>query len=359
MNFIQKVILTVVVCALLGGGAYFYMGRTKNAENPFREAPTVETEAAVVGNIERRISAVGTLVATQKVVLRPQVSGRIAKILFDEGKEVTKDQPLYQLEDAEYKARYKDAQARLLLAKEQNRRSSELLKRGFGTPEQRDKTFAEMEIAASQVEQAKIVLDNSTIKAPFEGVMTINNVSVGTFVDTSTELATLIDLDPIYIDFSVPESFLGSMHTGDKVDVTVEGFDMLPMDATIKAINPQVDVATRTVVMRAEMPNAERALRPGEFARVQASAGAVKDAVLIPEGAIERRGEEEYVFVVSDGVAVETVIGTGMREGNKVEVTHGVKAGDLVVTAGQFKVRDGDEVKIANGEQAQENSESE
>lgn len=348
MKTSYKIILTVVICALLAGTYYIFKGSSNEFDSPFREPPSVEAEFAKSGDIDRRISAVGTLVATQQVTLRPQVSGRVAQVLFDEGKEVEKNQPLYKIDDAEYKARFKDAQARFLLGKEKYRRATELLKKGFGTPAQKDETFAEMQVAAAAVDQAKIALDNTTIRAPFEGVMTINNVSVGTFVSESVELATLIDLDPINVDFTVPESFLGSIKVGDTVDVTVEGFDILPMDASIKAINPQVDIATRTVMMRAEMPNESRALRPGEFARVNANAGSVKDAVLVPETAIERRGDEEFLFIVNDGIAAENVVSTGMRDGADVEITHGVKAGDLIITAGQFKVRDGDEVIVVN-----------
>ena len=158
----------------------------------------------------------------------------------------------------------------------------------------------------------------------------------------------IVNLDPINVDFSVPESYLPFVHPGDEVDVTVEDFDLLPVPAVIKAIDPKIDETTRTVIIRAQMPNKELSYRPGEFARVTVLIEKIDNAVLIPEVAVEREGDEEYVMLVVDNIAVRSTVSTGMRDGNEVEISHGVKADDLVITAGQFKVQDGREVKVVN-----------
>lgn len=348
MKTYQKVISAIIICVI---GLAVVMWLKKEKETPVgleREPTPVEAIEAKSGSILRRVSTVGNLTAIQSVVLRSEVSGKIAKIYFQEGERVKVGDPLFKVEDAAYKAKFNEAQARLALAKEEYGRASKLLEKKFGTVQNRDKSLAEMQISEALVEEAKVRLDNTVIKAPFEGVMGLSNVSVGAFISESVELANIVDLDPINVDFSIPESYLPYVHVGDIVDVTIEDFDILPVEATIKAIAPQINEATRTVTLRAQMPNTELAYRPGEFARVLVLAGKIPDAVLVPESAIERERDEEYVMLVVDNVAVRATVSTGMRDGNEVEITHGVKAGTLVITAGQFKVRDGDEVIVVN-----------
>lgn len=348
MKTYKKIIIALLICGV-GLGAFLWLRKEEKTIDMMGKEPVpVEAVKAKSGSILRRISTVGNLTAVQSVTLHPEVDGKIAEIYFQEGERVQAGERLFKIEDAAYKAKLKEAEARLALNKEEYNRAVKLLEKKFGTLQQRDKTLAEMQIAQAVVEEAKIRLENTVIKAPFEGVMGLSNVSVGTLVSGSSELANLVDLDPIYVDFSIPESYLPFVDAGDIVDVTVEDFDILPVEATIKAISPEIDKATRTVTLRAQMPNKELAYRPGEFARVLVLAGKIDNAVLIPEIAIEREGDEEYVMLVVDNVAVRSPVSTGMRDGSEVEITHGVKADDLVITAGQFKVRDGDEVTIAN-----------
>lgn len=350
MKTYQKVIIAIVICAL-GLGIVSWLRRTGDAPKLMaREPIPVEVMKAKSGSILRRVSTVGNLKAIQSVTIRPEVPGKIVKIHFKEGESVKVGEPLYKIDDAMYKAKVKEAEARVALAREEYKRAVKLLEKNFGSLSDRDKKLAELEQAEAAVEEAKIRLNETLIKAPFEGVMGFSSVSVGAFVTESVELANLVDLDPINVDFNIPESYLPHVHVGDMVDVTVEDYDILPVEATIKAIAPEIDEATRTVSLRAEMPNKDLSYRPGEFARVMVLAGKIENAVLIQETAIEREGEEEFVMLVVDNVAVRTTVSTGMRDGNEVEITHGVKAGDTVITAGQFRVRDGDEVIIANPE---------
>lgn len=355
MKTYQKVILALVLCGI-GLGAVLWWKRGAQAPIALEKGPTpVEVVKAKSGDILRRVSTVGSLSAIQSVVLRPEVSGKIAKIYFQEGENVKEGTPLFKIDDAMYKAKLKEAEARLAVNKEEYGRAVKLLEKNFGTLQQRDKTYAEMQVAEANVDEAKIRLDNTVIKAPFEGVVGLSKVSVGAFVSESVELTSVVDLDPINIDFSIPESYLPYVHAGDIVDVTIEDFDILPVEATIKAIAPEIDEATRTVVLRAQMPNKELSYRPGEFARVLVLAGKIENAVLVPETVIEREEDEEYVMLVVDNVAVRSTVSTGMRDGNEVEITHGVKAGDVVISAGQWKVHDGDEVTPVNQENKNEN----
>lgn len=348
MKTYQKVIIAVIICAIGLGAVLWYKKGKQAPEVPVQEPTPVEAVKAKAGSILRRVSTVGSLAAVQSVVLIPEVTGKIAKIYFEEGQNVKRGDPLFKIEDGIYKANVKKAEGDLAFRKEEYTRAIKLLEKNFGTIAMRDKTLSEMQVAEAAVDEAKINLENTVIKAPFDGVMGLTDYSVGSYVTNSTELASIVDLNPIYVDFHIPESYLPYVHVGDIVDVTIEDFDILPVEATIKAIAPEIEVTTRTVTVRAEMPNKELAYRPNEFARVLVLAGKIEDAVLIPEASIEREGEEEYVYLVVDNVAVKKTVSSGMRDGNEVEITNGVKDGDLVISAGQFNVHDGDEVTVVN-----------
>lgn len=345
MKTYQKIIIALVICGI-GLGAVLWLRKKEHIKEVLREPTPVEAIAAKSGSILRRVSTVGNLSAIQSVTLRPEVSGKIAKIYFQEGARVKAGEPLYKIDDAMYKAQFKDAEAHLALTKANYGRASKLLEKNFGTVQQRDKDYAEMLMSEAKVDEAKIRLENTTIKAPFEGVMGLSNVSVGATVSDSVELANLVDLDPINVDFHIPESYLPFVHTGDIIDVTIEDYDILPVEATIVAISPEIDETTRTVKLRAQMPNTDLSYRPGEFARVLVLAGKIENAVLVPITAIERDGDEEHVMTIVDNIAVKVPVSTGMRDGSEVEITHGVKDKDLVMIAGQFKVHDGEEVTV-------------
>jgi len=349
MKTYQKIILALIICAIAFGAIlWIKKGRESAPQIPMREAVPVEAIKARTGTILRRRSAVGKLSAVQSVVLRPEVTGKISKIYFKEGEEVKEGEPLYKIEDGIYKAKVKEAEARLAQAKEEYNRIVRLLEKEFATLQARDKALADMQVAEANLDQVKIDLENTVIKAPFSGVIGLSNVSVGAAVSPNVDLATIVDLDPINVDFSIPESYLPFVHVGDIVDVTVEDIDILPVEATIKAISPEISHETLQVVLRAQMPNKELAYRPGFFARVLVLAGTIENAVLVPTTAIEREGDEEYVLRVVDNISVRTPVSTGLQEGNEIEITHGVKEGELVITAGGFKAVDGTEVTVVN-----------
>ena len=351
MKTYQKVILALVVMGTGFGAFQYFFGKPSGMDLPKKEAVPVETAAAKIESITNRVSASGILTANQSVSIRPEVSGQISEILFTEGQEVEKGAPLYKINDALYKAKVKEAEAKVALAREEYRRAESLLKKNFGTQQNKDKALATLQINEAELEEARIKLRDTTVKAPFEGVMGLSNVSVGAFVSEQVELVNLVDLTPINIDFNVPESLLGKIKAGDVVDATIEDYDVLPMEATIKAISPEVDPATHTIKMRATLPNTELTLRPGLYAKMHIDAGTIPNAVLIPETAIELEDGEPIVFVIVDNIAIRTVISTGLKDGKMVEVTNGLKDGDIVVINGQFRLHDGDEVAIMNGQE--------
>ncbi len=348
MRTYQKVVIAVVVCAIAFAAVHWIRKGTDTTLPPAKEPIPVEVTKAKNGSILKRVRTVGDLKAIQSVELHPELEGKIAKVYFAEGQSVKAGEPIFKIDDGLYKAKVKEAEAKVAETRANHNRAAKLVEKNFGTQAQFDKTLADLQVAEANLEEAKVRLSHTTIKAPFEGVLGLSEISLGAFVSPQTKLATIVDLDPINVDFNIPESHLPFVHLGDTVDVTIEDFDILPIEAKIIAISPEVDLATRTIALRAQFSNKEQAYRPGEFAHVVVIAGEIKNAILIPEIAIEREGEEEFVWLVIDNVAVKTTVSTGIRDGSDVEITHGVKANDVVITAGQFKVHDGEEVTIAN-----------
>ncbi|MEB3703032.1 Multidrug efflux pump subunit AcrA [Candidatus Bealeia paramacronuclearis] len=346
MKTYQKIILAAVVAGAGFGAFQYFFVHKKTMDLPQKEAVPVEVTIAKTATITNRVKSSGILTANQSVSIRPEVSGQIAEILFEEGQEVKKGAPLYKISDALYKAKVKEAEAQVALSREEYRRATSLLEKKFGTLQNRDKALATLQVNEAQLDEAKIKLEDTIIKAPFEGVMGISNVSVGALVSEQTELVNLVDLTPINVDFNVPESLLGKIKPGDVVDATIADYDILPMDATIKALAPEVDPATHTIKIRATLPNTDLKLRPGLYAHMSIAAGEIKNAVLIPETAIELEDGEPVVFVVMDKIAIRTVVSTGMKDGKMVEVTNGLKEGDTIVINGQFRLHDGDEVAV-------------
>ena len=348
MKIYKKIILALTICALGFVAIQWLRKRPEVSVAKVKEATPVEVITARSGSILRRVTAVGTLSAIHSVKLHPQASGKVVKIYVEEGQVVKAGAPIFKLDDALAKAKLREAEALFALKREDHKRAVKLLEKKFGSVQARDKALAEMQQAEANVEEMKVRLDYTTIVAPFEGVLGLHDVSQGSYVSEQNPIATLVDLDPINVSFALPESYLPFVHEGDSVDVTIEDFDILPVDAKIIAISPEIDEATRTVQLRAQFSNKEKAYRPGEFARVVVVAGSVKDAVLIPNICVEREGETEYVWVIADNVAVRTTVSTDLRDGTDVEITHGLKPGALVVSAGQFKVLDGNAVTIVN-----------
>ena len=177
-----------------------------------------------------------------------------------------------------------------------------------------------------------------TLSAPFSGQIGLREVSVGDFVSVGQDLVTLVRLDPIEVDFSVPENTLSQLENGQKISITVDAFPKDVFGGEVVAIDPVIDPNSRSAKLRAQIANPDFRLRPGQFAQLQLDTGGNRtDALLVPEQALMQDGNTRYVYTVVDGKAHRAEIKTGVRVPGKVQVIEGLKAGDVVITAGQTK----------------------
>lgn len=305
------------------------------------EAVPVSTVALQDG-----VGAVGTVRSNEAVVLRPEIPGRIAAIHFRDGAAVARGAVMLALDAATQEAELAQARANLALAEANFRRNDDLFRRKFVSERARDESAANLKVVAAAVELAEARLKKTRIVAPFAGVVGIRNVSVGDYVKEGQDLVNLEDISTLKLDFRLPEAYLPRLARGQSVEVASDSLPGRSFGAVVDAIDPQVDAAGRAVLLRARLANPQGQLRPGMFARVRLAFGTDRQALAVPEEALVPAGSDQFVFRVADGRAQRVRVQTGARRDARVEILDGLAAGDLVVTAGQLKIRDGAPVQV-------------
>jgi membrane fusion protein, multidrug efflux system len=352
-------ILAVLLLGAAGASAYwkFVMVPGQQGSAPGRGGPggpgAVEAQAVRVGPAETSLDAVGTLISNESVVLRPEVSGRVANINFGEGGMIPKGTVLVELDSSIERAELAQAEAARALAHSNFERASELRRNNAGTQRALDEAEASMRTADAAVDLAQARLDKRKLIAPFDSRAGLRNVSPGAFVTSDTEIVNLEQIDPIKVDFRVPELFLPTVVPGQRITVEIDAFPGEPFVGQVKALNPLVDATGRAIVVRAEVSNVEAKLRPGLFARVHLQLAERQNALFVPEQAIQPQGDRAFVFKVVDPgdgktVARQTAVALGNRRQGEVEVREGLAPNDLIITAGLLKIRDGAAVQVVS-----------
>jgi membrane fusion protein (multidrug efflux system) len=310
-------------------------------------AITVDVIKVARAPMPQTITAVGSLRSDESVMLRPEVAGRINAIQFREGQPVTKGAILVRLDPVVNQAEVQQARANLTLARSKFNRAVDLAKQNFISGQARDEAENNLKVAEAAVSLAEAHLAKTEIRAPFSGVIGLRSVSVGDYVKEGADMVNIESIDPLKVDFRVPETFFRQVQTGQPLSIALDSFPGKLYDGKVIAVNPLIDAAGRSVVIRAQVGNNESRLRPGMFARVRLVTKDAHDALVVPEQAIVPEGDEQYVFRVIDGKAVRTRVETGQRRDAKVEIVKGLGIDDVVVIAGQIKLRDGVPVAIS------------
>lgn len=296
------------------------------------------------GPLDHSISAIGILQANDAVIIRPEVSGRITKLLFKEGQPVEKGEVLITLEDDVAQANLKEANAEYQLRKAEFARAETLLQRGAGSITDKDTAFSKLEVSTASLAKAQSMVSHMSLLAPFEGVVGLRKVSVGDFVTPGQELVNLVDLDPIKVEFRVPEIYLKQIKIDQNVDVTTNAFPKIIFVGKIYAIDPQIDPIGHSILVRALIDNKTCQLRPGLFTNLQVILKHIDNALFIPAAALMPQEQKQFVFRVENNVAILTEVKTGIRKDNEVEILEGLKPDDVVITAGQMKIGSGSKV---------------
>ncbi|MCW5771050.1 MAG: efflux RND transporter periplasmic adaptor subunit, partial [Rhodospirillaceae bacterium] len=302
----------------------------------------VEAQAVRVGPSRREAEAIGTLRSWESVVIKPEITGRVVKIAFEEGAVVKAGDLLVQLDSAEAEAEVLRNRATLSLAKENYERARQLNQRGAGTMANLDRAQADLATAEASLKLAEAKLAKMKLVAPFDGVLGLRKVSVGALLIPGQEIVNLEQINPLKVDFKVPEILLAAVRVGQGIRLRVDAMGKAAVEGTVYAIDPQLETGGRSIVLRARIPNADGVLRPGLFVRVVLTIDDKPNAIFIPEQSILPASDGTMsVFKAVGGKAVMTKVEIGERIKGEVEILGGLKPGDVVVTAGLPKLRPG------------------
>jgi membrane fusion protein (multidrug efflux system) len=341
--------IIVLVIALL---AFRTMGRSGNATAQGKGGPgggapmsmppmPVDVDTARIQSIVDAVRATGRIEAVQAVELRSDEQGRVTSLLFHEGQLVGKGAPLVRIDDAMLRAQAERADADRDLARQQLDRVRRLREQNAATPADLERAEAAARSANAALAVLQLQIDRSMVRAPFAGVVGQRFVSVGDYVTTTTPLLTLQTVDPQRAVIEVPERHAVSLKLGQKVEFTVAAEPGRTFAARVDFIDPVVQQANRTIMVKGLAPNPGRVLRPGMFIEARLATATRASAIVVPEDAVQPLRTVNVVWVVAKGKASRRVVVLGARAQGIVEVTSGVSAGELVVVGGLERMAEG------------------
>ncbi len=305
---------------------------------------TVEVGKVQAVKLTDEAQAVGSLRSRQSVVIKPEVSGRVAVLGFRDGQPVKLGQLLVQLDDTLQQAQLQQAQAQASIARTNLQRSRELLAQNFVSQSAVDQNGAALEVAAAQVALAQAQLARMKVLSPFNGIAGIRQVNVGDYLKDGAEVVAVEDLSLLLVDFRVPERYVARLRVGQPIEVVIDALPGTMVRGQVEALDSQVDANGRSLLVRAKVENPSATLKSGMFVRPRV-VFAVRDAALVvPEEALVPMGGKQFIFKVVEGeggqkVARRIDAKLGLRQPGRVEILEGLAAGDLVVTAGQGRLR--------------------
>jgi membrane fusion protein (multidrug efflux system) len=359
----KRLVYLLLIIGLAGGGYYGYR-HFKQGSVPAQAAAPAGRTAGVpveVAKIERatvneEVEALGTLAADESVVIAPEIAGRVIALGFKEGERVEKGQLLVKLDTAILDAELKQLQADLSLARDTFQRNQSLVQRGAGTQVALEQATAQLASSEAKVQLSQAKLAQSAMMAPFSGVVGLRSVSFGDYVSVGKTLITLTNIDPIKVDFRVPEIFLAQVKLGQPISLKVDAVPGRNFQGRIFAVDPVVDVNGRAIKLRATVPNGDLVLKPGLFTRITIVVDRRENAMLVPESAIVPDGIGKIVYIVDNGKAKRIAVELGKRLPGKVEIVKGLTPQMIVVSSGQMRLRDGSAVSIKNAQPAVQTS---
>jgi membrane fusion protein, multidrug efflux system len=337
--------LALIVVWVLAGLVVVGAGCQQN-EPPRVQAPPpeVRTVSARAGDVEIVVRAVGQIRPVDSITLSAEVAAIVREIHFEEGGIVEAGQLLIQLDESRARSELQSARAVRDRAARQLERFEKAASTAAAVLAEIDTVRTELAQAEAQYELAQIRVSDHRIVAPFGGRVGLRLVSPGAYIQPGTALTTLATVDPIEVEFAVPEMHLAALRPGLDLSASSPAFDR-EFPATVRVVQPEIDPSTRTALVLARAPNPEGLLRPGMFVNVRLVIGTRSNAVMVPEASLQFRGSQASLYVVDGDEASLRRVVTGERRGAMVEIMEGVQPGEKVVTLGLQRIRDGARVR--------------
>lgn len=295
--------------------------------------------------LQDKIQTNGSILANEEVEIRSEISGRLVKLYFKEGDYVRKGAILFHINDEDLKARLRKLQFNKKLAEDNEFRQKRLLEKEAISQREYDIAVNSVNTIQADIEDLQAQIAKYTVRSPFDGNIGLRYVSEGAIISPATRIASLTNLNPAKLDFSIPAKYASSVGKGSKVQFTIDN-DMEKHMATVFAVDPKIDPQTRTLQLRATAPNPKHNLIPGAFTKIELILKTNNAAILIPTEAVIPEAIGSKVFIVQNGRAKSVKIKLGTRNNLTVEVLEGLAKGDTVITVGSLQVKPDGEVEI-------------
>jgi membrane fusion protein, multidrug efflux system len=297
--------------------------------------------------IENTIFSNGTLLANEEVEIRSEVAGRIRTINFTEGNQVNKGDLLVKIVDDELQAQLKRLLLQESLATEDVQRKTKLLELDAISKEEFDQGQNQLLVIQADIQLVKAQIEKTEIIAPFDGMIGLRYASPGGYLSSSTLITRLLDIDPVKIEFSVPEKYLGQINKNTRITFQIDGHDSTFI-GNVYAVEPKINPATRSLTLRAICPNPSGVLLPGVFAKVSILLERISNTVVVPSEALIPDIRGEKVFICSAGMAKAIYVETGIRTEREVQITQGLNVNDTLITTGLLQLKEGMKVTVRN-----------
>jgi len=300
--------------------------------------PVVEVVKVEASTLLDQLTATGTLVSIPGIVVKPEISGRVTNVYFKSGDEVKANTPLLEIYPDILKAQLLQNQAELKLHQLNFDRYAKLYTTHTVSKAEYDQEKANLDSSIAKVAQSQAGLSQTLIKAPFDGRLGVNLVSLGQYINAGQDIVSLQSLDPIYVDFTISEIYASKIAVNQEIKIQSDAYPNADFKGKVVAIDSLVNQNTRSIKVRAEVANKDKKLLPGAFAEVVLFVGSAKQVVKVPQTATIYDPNGNYVYKVVDGKAVKALVTLGARDDQNVIVQSGLVAGDTVITAGQLKI---------------------
>jgi len=334
-------ILTFIKLSFFSGKIDSKSGKSKNGASP---ASTVNVFVVHKQKFNEQIMTTGTALANEEASLMPEVAGKVVKLYFSEGSFVKKNTLLVKINDADLRAQLDKVELQIKLSQQMEERQKKLLDINGVSQEGYDVASNQVSTLKSDREYLKAQIQKTEIRAPFDGVIGLRNISEGSYVTPTTIVAAIQQLTPIKIDFSIPEKYAALIHKGDQLNVHSEGIPTV-FKAKVFAIEPKIDLATRSLKIRALCYDHQNKLYPGAFVKVDMIKES-SNSILIPTEALVPEMKGYKVFFYKNGKAVSNKVSAGTRTDTQVLISEGIQEGDTIITSGIMQLRNEAAVKI-------------
>jgi membrane fusion protein (multidrug efflux system) len=321
-----------------------------NSNDNIRMDPSVRAVSVNVWivkpkSLQSKIFSNGTLISNEEVELRSEIYGKVTRILFTEGKRVRQGEVLVKINDSELQATLKKNKSRELLARDREYRFKQLLDKNLTSQQEYDLQLGELNSVLADVELTEAQIAKTEIIAPFDGIIGLRSVSIGSYISPQTKIASLQSINPMKVDFSVPQKYFGFIKEGKTIYVKLSATQKV-YEGKIYAVEPKIDESTRTVQVRALIPNEKGELTPGAYVEIDVILEKIDDSILIPTETLVPDFEGEKVFIYKNGKAVPQIVITGIRTEQEIQILSGLSVGDTLIVSGIIQLRPNGSVKL-------------